>query len=143
MLAIPATSQLVRSRLLSVRFGHILSSNGAFMLEVGISPLKLRARTLDARRGPVTRLSCPQVGAKGRRPRPLERRHFVTCQPFALAFQAVLEEPWARVGHPKNRKMKEGPTMLLIIKEMFWEPTVFMKTNLLVDTTSYVYEKNG
>jgi hypothetical protein len=34
-------------------------------------------------------------------------------------------------GIPKKREMKEGPTMLLIIKGRFWEPTMFMKINEL------------
>jgi hypothetical protein len=31
----------------------------------------------------------------------------------------------------KNREMKEGPTILLITKDRFSEPTMFMKTNKL------------
>ncbi len=30
-----------------------------------------------------------------------------------------------------NREMKEEPTMLLIIKDRLWEPTMCMKTNKL------------
>jgi hypothetical protein len=32
-------------------------------------------------------------------------------------------------GRPKNREMKECPTMLLITKALFSEPTMLMKTN--------------
>jgi hypothetical protein len=34
-------------------------------------------------------------------------------------------------GSEKNRETKEEPTMLLIIKDRLWEPTMFMKTKLL------------
>jgi hypothetical protein len=44
---------------------------------------------------------------------------------------------------PTNREMKEGPTMLLITKHRFWEPTMFMKTNHLTRLSHDLYEKNG
>jgi len=40
----------------------------------------------------------------------------------------------------KNREMKEGPTMLLIIKDRFWEPTMFMKTDELTQICYDMYD---
>jgi hypothetical protein len=42
---------------------------------------------------------------------------------------------------PKNREMKEGPTMLLITKDRFSEPTISMKTNKISRVGHDVYEE--
>jgi hypothetical protein len=43
----------------------------------------------------------------------------------------------------KNRKMKKGPTILLITKDRFWEPTMLMKIKALVWICHDVYENTG
>jgi hypothetical protein len=43
-------------------------------------------------------------------------------------------------GAPKNREMKEEPTMLLITKDRLWEPTMFMKTKMLARAGHDPYE---
>jgi hypothetical protein len=43
-------------------------------------------------------------------------------------------------GTPKNREMKEEPTMLLITKDRLWEPTMFMKTQMLAQIGHDPYE---
>jgi len=44
-------------------------------------------------------------------------------------------------GLSKNREMKEEPTILLITKDRFWEPTMCMKTKYLSKQTHYVCER--
>jgi hypothetical protein len=41
------------------------------------------------------------------------------------------EVPMPPGNFQKNREMKEGPTMLLITKHLFWEPKMLMKTTKL------------
>ena len=51
---------------------------------------------------------------------------------------ATRKEPTEQMR--KNREMKEGPTILLIIKDRYWKPTMSMKTNKLTYKCRDVYE---
>jgi hypothetical protein len=46
-------------------------------------------------------------------------------------------------GEQKNRETQEEPTMLLIIKERFWEPTMFMKIQDLTGIGHDIHENKG
>ena len=104
------------------------------MLEVRISPLRLRGQYLDARRGSAIRLSEGAASSA--------RSGDDISSPASLCagFSSRSWRNRGREGHLKNREMKEGPTILLIIKDWFWEPTMFMKTNEIVRLSHDVYE---
>ena len=71
--------------------------------------------------------------------------HGLALQAWITGFPGTTRECPARAFErgkalEKNREMKEGPTILLIIKDRFSEPTMFMKSKLLSSAGHDVYE---
>jgi hypothetical protein len=84
----------------------------------------------------MDRMPVPKSGARWlSRHRRRELRDLSQCRSRAhvIRFQGGR-------GSEKNREMKDDPTMLLIIKGRFWEPTMLMKTSKLAGVGHDLYD---